>query len=209
MTLQAIDVSSNNGCIDVSRVTAPIIISKLTGGTDYYFKNNQVLEFLKAGKLVGVYHYEDEYNIHIKIEEQAQYFYKYYKDFKGKVLPILDYEVPINDKFFTIHDINRIERFMKEFKRLSGVNCVLYCSKSLILNNYISDYLKKNNMLWFAQYADNKPTGYQSNPWTDSHNVDMNVVGQQYTSTGYVNGVHGACDLSIFYISRDNWVKSC
>ena len=31
MSLQAIDISSNNGRVDPSQVTAPIIINKLTG----------------------------------------------------------------------------------------------------------------------------------------------------------------------------------
>lgn len=209
MSLQAIDISSNNGRIDPSQVTAPIIINKLTGGLDYVWKNNLIDECLKAGKLVGAYHFEDEYNIHSKIKLQAQKFYKEWKKYKGRVLPILDYEVPLNGKIFTQHDINRIEMFMKEFKRLSGVNAVLYCSKSLIWNHTINDYIKKHNMVWFAQYADNKPTGYQQAPWTDNNKLDVNIVGQQYTSNGFVRGVHGAVDLSIFYISRANWLKSC
>ena len=209
MSMQAIDISSNNAAVDVTRVTAPIIINKLTGGIDYYWKDNLIDESLKAGKLVGAYHFEDEYNVHSKIKLQAQYFYTKWKKYKGKVLPILDYEVPLNGKIFTYHDINRIEMFMKEFKRLSGVNAVLYCSKSLIWNHTINDYIKKHNMVWFAQYGSNNPTGYQENPWTDNHKLDVNVVGQQYTNNGFVQGVRGSVDLSIFYISRANWLKSC
>lgn len=209
MSLQAIDISSNNGAVNVSRVTAPIIINKLTGGLDYLWKNNLIDECLKAGKLVGAYHFEDEYNIHSKIKLQAQNFYKHWKKYKGKVLPILDYEIPLNGKIFTHHDVNRIEMFCKEFKRLSGVNCVVYCSKSFIWNNTINPYLKKNNMFWFAQYANDRPTGYQSNPWTDSNKLDVSIIGQQYTSNGFVDGVKGAVDLSIFYITRANWYKSC
>lgn len=209
MSMQAIDISSNNAAVDVTRVTAPIIINKLTGGLDYYWKDNLIDESLKAGKLVGAYHFEDEYNVHSKIKLQAQYFYTKWKKYKGKVLPILDYEVPLNGKIFTYHDINRIEMFMKEFKRLSGVNAVLYCSKSLIWNHTINDYIKKHNMVWFAQYGSNNPTGYQDQPWTDKHTLDVNVVGQQYTNNGFVQGVKGSVDLSIFYISRANWLKSC
>lgn len=209
MSMQAIDISSNNTSVDVKRVTAPIIINKLTGGLDYYWKDNLIDESLKAGKLVGAYHFEDEYNVHSKIKLQAQYFYSKWKKYKGKVLPILDYEVPLNGKIFTYHDINRIEMFMKEFKRLSGVNAVLYCSKSLIWNHTINEYIKDHNMVWFAQYGSNDPTGYQNHPWTDKHKLDVNVVGQQYTDNGFVQGVNGSVDLSIFYISVDNWHKSC
>lgn len=209
MSLQGIDISSNNSKVDVSHVTAPIIINKLTGGIDYFWKNNLVDECLKAGKLTGVYHFEDEYHIHSKIKEQARYFYKHYEKYKGKVLPILDYEIPLNDKIFTCHDVNRIEKFCKEFKRLSGVNCVVYCSKSFIWNNTINPYLKKNNMFWFAQYANNNPTNYQNNPWTDSNVLDVSVIGHQYSANGRVAGVIGDVDLSIFYITSANWKKSC
>ena len=64
-------------------------------------------------------------------------------------------------------------------------------------------------MFWFAQYADLKATGYQSKPWTDNHVLDVSVIGQQYTPNGRVSGVNGAVDLSIFYITSENWKKSC
>lgn len=64
-------------------------------------------------------------------------------------------------------------------------------------------------MLWFAQYADNNPSGWQANPWTDKNMVDLNVVGQQYSSHGRIQGISGDVDLSIFYISRENWFKAC
>lgn len=209
MSIQGIDISSNNGTVNVSRVTAPIVINKLTGGLDYVWKNNLIDESLKNKKLTGVYHFEDEYHVHSKIKEQAYFFYKHYKKYAGKVLPILDYEIPLNDKNFTQHDINRIDMFCREFKRLSGVNCVVYCSKSLVWNHTITSYLKNNDMFWIAQYADLKPTGYQSKPWTDKHVLDVSVIGQQYTPNGRVNGVNGAVDLSIFYITSANWKKSC
>lgn len=209
MSLQGIDLSSNNGAVNLNKVSAPIVINKLTGGLDYVWKNNLIDECLKHKKLTGAYHFEDEYHVHSKIKDQAYFFYKQYKKYAGKILPILDYEVPLNDKIFTQHDINRIDTFCREFKRLSGVNCVVYCSKSLVWNHVITSYLKNNNMFWIAQYKDLKPTSYQSNPWTDQNKLDVNIIGQQYTPNGRVNGVNGAVDLSIFYITSANWRKSC
>lgn len=209
MSLQGIDISSNNSCVNISQVQAPIIINKLTGGTSYTWRWNLIRKSLECGKLTGAYHFEDEYNRHVPIELQARYFYNQFKPFVGRVLPILDYEKPLNNSYFTINDVKRIERFMREFKRLTGINCVLYCSKSLVWNNIITPYLKQTAMLWFAQYANYNPTSYQSRPWTDSHQLDMNVVGQQYTANGRVTGVSGPVDLSIFYITANNWLKSC
>lgn len=209
MSLQAIDISSNNSYVDVTQVQAPIIINKLTGGISYTWQSNLIRKSLECSKLVGAYHFEDEYNKHVTIETQARYFYSQIKPFLGHVLPILDYEKPLNNVYFNHNDINRIERFMKEFKRLSGINCVLYCSKDLVWNNIITPYLKQTTMLWFAQYPNYNPTSYQSQPWTDTHQLDMNLVGQQYTSNGRVAGVTGPVDLSIFYITAINWNKSC
>ena len=53
------------------------------------------------------------------------------------------------------------------------------------------------------------PTGWQSNPWTDSNNVDMIVIGQQYSSNGRLSSIQGAVDLSQFYISKKGWLLSC
>ena len=208
MSMQAIDISSNNSYVNVSQVYAPIIINKLTGGISYTWYDNLINQSLLCGKLTGAYHFADEYN-HVSIEKQARYFYTQFKPFLGRVLPILDYEKPLNNVYFNHNDINRVERFMKEFKRLSGINCVLYCSKSLVWDNIMSPYLKQTTMLWFAQYLNYNPTSYQSRPWTDPHQLDLNVVGQQYTANGRVKGVSGPVDLSIFYITSNNWLKSC
>ena len=55
----------------------------------------------------------------------------------------------------------------------------------------------------------NDITEYQEHPWTDNHTLNVNVVGQQYTNNGFVQGVKYSVDLSIFYITIDNWHKSC
>lgn len=209
MTLQAIDVSSNNGRVNFKKLTAPIFISKLSGGASYWFKNNQIKEALKNKKLVGAYHYVSEYKIITNAQTEAKQFYKYFKPFKGSVLPIIDYEEPLNHVCFTFKDIQYLTNILKSFKKLSDINAVIYCSKSFIWNNTITNYIKRNNMVWFAQYANTKPTGYQLNPWTDKNKLDVSIVGQQYTDNGRVNGITGAVDLSIFYITRNNWLKTC
>ena len=209
MTLQAIDVSSNNRRVNFKRLHSSIFISKLTGGVSYWFKDNQINEALKHGFLVGCYHYVSEYNIITSAQKEANQFYKYFKPFKGRVLPIIDYEVPLNHVNFTFKDVQYLTNILKCFKKLSGINAVIYCSKSFIWNNTITDYIKKNNMVWFAQYANNAPTGYKANPWTDKNKLDVSVVGQQYTSHGTVSGINGYVDLSIFYITKKNWIKAC
>lgn len=209
MSLNGIDISSNNNYLDLNRYSGSIVINKLTGGTSYFWKDNRTSDCLKKGLLTGVYHFANEYGIVTSAKSQAKYFYNHYKKYQNKVLPILDYETPINGNYLTQHDMNKVDNFMIEFYKLSGVYPVLYASKSFILATKIPKFTKDNCMLWFAQYANNRPTGFQSNPWTDNNQVDMNVVGQQYTANGVIQGINGFVDLSIFYITRDNWIKSC
>lgn len=208
MTLQGIDLSSNNiRPFDFKKLTADVVISKLTGGLSYFWKDNPIQDALNAGKLVGCYHFANENGVITNADEQAQYFYSKYKEYKGKVLPILDYETPINGKYLTQHDMNKVDNFMIAFYKLAHVYPVLYCSKDFVYSTKIPEFTKNHCMLWFAQYANTNTTGYQSNPWTDNHVLDMNILGQQYTANGRVDGIKGYVDLSIFYITKNNWKK--
>lgn len=209
MVLQGIDISSNNNYLNLGYYSGQVVINKLTGGLSYFWKDNRTQDCINKGLCTGVYHFAHENGVVTNADNQALFFYSHYKPFKYKVLPILDYEIAMNGKNFTFKDIQWITTFMQKFKALSGVNPVLYTSKDVILENYMTDYLKQNNMLWFAQYANNIPTGWQSNPWTDKNEVDLNVIGQQYSSHGRIQGISGDVDLSIFYISRENWFKAC
>lgn len=206
MTLKGIDISSNNGKFKPKEFTGDFVINKLTGGTEYVWKKNKIKTCLKHGLLVGAYHYAHEYNHIGTPKAEAEYFYKHFKKYVGKVIPILDYEVALNGKQINYEDIIYIEKFIKHFKKLSGVTCWLYCSKDVIKSNIITDWLKSNVGLWFAQYADNKITGYQNNPWTDNFKLDMNVIAQQYTSKGIVPGIIGTTDLNIFYGTSKQWL---
>ena len=208
MSLNGIDISSNNNYLDLNRYKGQVVINKLTGGCSYVWKNNRINDCLKKGLLVGAYHFANENGVITSANSQARFFYNHWKKYKN-VLPILDYETPINGRYLTQHDMNKVDNFMLEFYRLSGVPPVLYASKSFILATKIPKFTKEHCMLWFAQYGTMEPTGFQSNPWTDKHQLDMNIIGQQYTSNGHVQGITGSVDLSLFYISHANWLKSC
>lgn len=208
MSLNGIDISSNNGYLNLAKYKGQVVINKLTGGCSYVWKNNRINDCLKKGLLVGAYHFANENGVITSANSQARFFYNHWKNYKN-VLPILDYETPINGQYLTQHDMNKVDNFMLEFYRLSGVPPVLYASKSFILATKIPKFTKEHCMLWFAQYANNKSTGFQSDPWTDNNQVDMNVLGQQYSSCGSISGINGYVDLSTFYITRDNWLKAC
>ena len=54
MSLNGIDISSNNNYLDLNRYTGSGVINKLTGGTSYFWKENRVNDCLKKGFLTGV-----------------------------------------------------------------------------------------------------------------------------------------------------------
>ena len=63
MSLNGIDISSNNKYLDLNRYTGSIVINKLTGGTSYFWKENRINDCLKKGLLVGAYHFANENGI--------------------------------------------------------------------------------------------------------------------------------------------------
>ena len=83
---------------------------------------------------------------------------------------------------------------------------MLYVSKSLITSAGDWSKVAKIAGLWYAQYADNNRTGWTNNPWSDNKSTTpFNVVMQQYTSHGRINGYNGDLDLSIFYGDYNTW----
>ena len=61
--------------------------------------------------------------------------------------------------------------------------------------------------LWCAQYANDKETGYQDNPWTDTKGFgawDSPLI-YQYSSKGQLDGYSGNLDLDKAYINAELW----
>ena len=61
-----------------------------------------------------------------------------------------------------------------------------------------------------TQYADNNPTNYQSNPWTDTNGYGAWSNGPvifQYSSTGRLSGWSGNLDLNLAYMDATAWAK--
>lgn len=91
MTLRVIDVSSNQGQINIAPIDCDAVIVKATGGNNYV---NEYCDFVlqqcfKLGKPAGIYHYAHEYgNINDPITE-SDYFINNCKNYFGKVLVML------------------------------------------------------------------------------------------------------------------------
>lgn len=209
MSLYGIDISSNQKAINIAKVKADFVIIKATGGTNYVnpYCNNHYAQTKKAGKLIGLYHYAHEYSSNHTAIHEANYFIKNIKNYVGTAMLVLDYEEPLNHHSFTQKDVTWIYNFIKQVKKLTGVICVLYVSKSVVQKLDFKRVVNANVGLWYAQYANYSPMGYVSKPWTDNKGTGSWKASAmfQYTSTGQLAGYNGNLDLNIFYGTKKAW----
>lgn len=206
--LRTIDVSSIQGLIKIAPLDCDAVIAKATGGNNYV--NNccdyVIQQCIKLGKPFGFYHFAHEYGQVHSPATEAQFFIDKSKNYFKKGIPILDYEVAMNGKNYTQADIDWIEQFMEYVHQNTGVYCLLYTSKDVVVHAGNWSKVAKMSGLWFAQYATNAPMGWTNKPWTDNNSTaPFNVVMQQYTSNGHIKGYNGNLDLSLFYGTRNTW----
>ena len=133
-----------------------------------------------AGLKIGFYHFfraEDD-NV-----AQATHFWNCIKDKQFDIYPVLDVEVTMGVSDVTASALD----FLNEFKKLSGLDCIVYTYTSFAeenLDSRLSDY-----KCWMANYSNNLPA---SKIWGN------NYVGWQYTESGNVAGLPNQFDLDHF-----------
>ena len=204
MSLNGIDTASYQAGLDPAKVPCDFVIVKATQGTTYINPDFKRMAdaVLKAGKLLGIYHYGAGGN---QIKE-AEHFLNVIKPYLGKATLWLDWEGEQNPAFGKI-DIEWCRLFLLHVKKQTGVTAGIYMSKSVCRAH---DWSKiKGHPLWCAQYADNSATGYQSNPWTDIHGFgawDKATV-YQYSSHGRLAHWNGNLDMDIAWMNREQWME--
>lgn len=203
MSMNGIDISSWQGGIDVRRVPCEFVICKATQGTAYVNPDcDRAYQQAKAaGKKVGVYHY---FGGGTPVEE-ADFFVSQIRGYIGEALLALDWERNQNPRFTEAAAAAR--PFLDRVVQLTGVKPLIYMNKSTCREYDWSSVAAGDYGLWVAQYADNEPTGYQQNPWTDSKGTGAFTLTamQQYTSNGRLPGYDGPLDLDIFWGDREAW----
>ncbi|WP_051540264.1 GH25 family lysozyme [Clostridium ihumii] len=183
--LKGIDISNWQGDIDYSKVKASgikVVYMKASEGNNYKdaFLEQNYSRAKEQGLKVGFYHFfrGDALN-------EARYFVECIKNKVSDCLLALDIEVDcgMDASKLTTECIT----FLKEVKRLTGKNVVVYTYTSFA-NSSLDSRLSKYPV-WIAHYGVDTP-GY--NPiWTS-------WVGFQYSDKGQVNGVNGNCDVNEF-----------
>ena len=202
MSLNGIDVASYQAGLNPVIVPCDFVIVKATQGTSYINPDFRRMAeaVLKAGKLLGIYHYAAGGN---QIAE-ADHFLNVIRPYIGKATLWVDWEGEQNLAFGKC-DTAWCKVFLPYIKKKTGVTCGIYMSKSVCRAHDWSGLA--NYPLWCAQYANNSRTGYQSKPWTDEKGFGAwkKATIYQYSSHGRLAGWNDDIDLDIAYMSRDQW----
>lgn len=195
--LNGIDISHWQQGIDLDVVPCDFVILKATEGTTFvdHTCDNFYQKAKKNGKLLGVYHYADGGDVY----KEADFFISNCKNYIGEAILVLDWESQGNASFGK-NDFNWVKTWLDYVYSKTGVKPMLYISKSIMSKfKDIGDY-----GLWIAQYANDKPTGYQDKPWNEGA---YTCAMRQYTSSGKLNGYNGRLDLDKFYGDSTAWMK--
>lgn len=213
-TLNGIDIASYQEGIDVSKVSADFIIVKVSGGTSYVNDKAHgawrdwrdiANAVLKAGKLLGLYHYACEYGSEPGGKAEAEFFLKQIKGFEGKAVLCLDWEEHAQSM-----PVSYAKAWLDTVAKATGATPMFYGYASY-LNSRDHSSIKKYP-LWMASYLYRYEygKGYVDNPantW-DTGSWDKMTM-YQYSSTRYISGYSDRLDVNIFYGTADDWKKLC
>lgn len=205
--LHIVDIASWQEGINISAVDANGFIIKVTGGTHYVnpFWRRWAEEVLANGKLLGLYHYAVESEDGPNAKAEAEYFLRQVADFKGRFIPVLDWEADALSL-----PASWARTWLDIVAKETGALPWFYGYASNVNNTDYSAVAEKYP-LWMASYLNKYDgVGWVDNPdqtWgTGSWN---SLIAYQYTSTGRVNGYNGRLDLNIAYCTPTQWQGMC
>ena len=191
--LNGIDISKWQQGIDLQSVPADFVICQACFGSSPQptFKE-QIEGAMNAGKLAGAYIFITGQN------GEMQAFISAVSPYAGKAVLALDWEADNNAQW---GNLNYLADCIQAVKSAFHVNPLVYFPANAY--GRIKPLLDKENCgAWVAQYADDNPTGYQSQPWNEGA-YDMAMF--QYSSSGRLPGYDGSLDLDLFYGDRGTW----
>ena len=205
--LDGIDISGYQKGIDIAAVPSDFVIVKVSEGTSSTatFKE-QADAALKAGKLLGLYHFA---NADTTASAQAEFFADSVKDYLGKALLFLDWE---DTSYSKVREKGTpwAAEWLERVYKLTGVKPLIYMNKNATREYDFSD-IAKEYKLWAAQYADmDAHDGYQDDPWQDTKGYGAwgsapTIL--QYSSTTHLDGYDGNLDVDRFYGTKEDWEK--
>lgn len=221
--LRGVDIFSGNGDagINIAKLAADFVIVKATQGTKYtnpYYKRHADA-VLKAGKLLGFYHYASTDCGGGSAIQQADYFVKTVGSaYIGKAVLALDWEnnVGENKNFGKgATSVAWCKQFLDRVYQKTGVRPLIYMSRSVAQGSNWSSVANSGYELWMAQYlyryykGDGKPNvDYQTDPVispSTGFGAWKKPTIYQYTPEGRDRNYSGALDFNTFYGLRRDW----
>ena len=204
MTLNGIDVSSNQPAGISSMVSNDFVIVKASGNPpgfawDYInpYHAQQVNEALARHGRAGLYHFT--YGTDATAE--ADLFLRVAEPYIGRVVLVIDYE---GDGALA-RGREWLRTFIRRIKERAGINPIVYASSSVIVGQRLGDLCADENCaLWCANYY----RGYEVINGYDTSGCVIGYDGSalwQFTSTGRLDGYTGNLDLNVFFGDGDAW----
>lgn len=197
--MNGIDISKWQKGINLAAVPCDFVVIKATQGVNYISPEfvNQITQAQSLGKLIGVYHYAGGGGA----IAEAEHFLNVVKDYIGKAILVLDWEGEQNPNFASPE---YAKAWLEYVRQKTDVIPFIYMSKS-VCRQYKWD---ASFPLWCAQYKNQQPTSYQSNPWTDAKGFGAwsECAILQYSSKGRLDGYNHNLDLDKAYINEAQWI---
>lgn len=205
--LHIIDIASWQEGIIPSQTNADAVIIKVTGGTHYEnpYWRQWADDVLASGKCLGLYHYAVESENNPRARAEAEFFLSKVSNYKGKFIPVLDWEADA-----TSLPASWAREWMDIVAQNTGATPWFYGYASNINNTNYSTVAEKYP-LWIASYLNKyQGSGFIDNPdQTWGYGNWNSAIAYQYTSTGRISGYNSDLDLSVGYLSAQDWANMC
>jgi GH25 family lysozyme M1 (1,4-beta-N-acetylmuramidase) len=203
--LLGVDISNYQAGMSTAAVDPDFVIVMVTQDTGRFAFTNQyhqaqLDEAVSQGRPVGVYHYvgggdsatasdaEAEADRFLDAVRATGHF--------NRVMWCIDWEADDNIAWGNLAYLGII---IDRVQRATGKPVMLYASSG----SYPWDLAVQYGCgTWAAQYADDEPTGWDRNPWSDG---TWSAQMHQYTGHGRVPGYDDDLDLDVFYGSEDDF----
>lgn len=202
MTLNGIDIASWQAGIVPSATDADFIIVKATGGITYEnpYWRQWADDVLASGKLLGLYHYANDYGWH-RASDEARWFLDHVASYKGRFIPMLDVEAEALG-----NSVDWSKTWLDAVAAETGATPWFYTGASAANArdwSAISRY-----PLWMACYYDRYAhSGFVDQPYCGwSTGSWARMACHQYTSEGRIAGYGGNLDLNAFFGTREDWI---
>lgn len=202
-----IDIASYQSSLDPAKVPGDFIIIKATQGTGYINPTwqRQADAVIKAGKVLGLYHYASGAGVTAEVNFYLQTISAYI----GKAFLCLDWEhIPNGGANPQFHNPAYAKAFLDEVRKRTGQTMFIYGSKDSCFNAMDWSAVRAAGYpCWGAQYANyNRQDGYNQNPWQSAKPWGAwgsQVAIHQYTSMLHISGYSGNLDGNMAYITLE------